>query len=81
MSPNEIHADWVTLEVTDKTTGETFRRTLPVEFYENANFLRLRGEDVNGNPSDLVFVSDTGIRRLKDLMGQGPDHDSCETHR
>ncbi|MGN1142765.1 MAG: hypothetical protein ACI4TF_16330 [Oliverpabstia sp.] len=80
MNPNEIRADWITLEVTDKVTGETYRRELPVEFYENANFLRLRGEDINGKPSELVFISDTGTRRLKDLMGQGPDKDPCGNH-
>ena len=52
MNLNEIHANMVTLEVTDEKTGETFRRELPIEFHETANFLRLKGEDVNGNPPD-----------------------------
>ena len=65
MELHEIHADMVTLEVTDKTTGETFRRELPIDFYETANFLRLRGEDLNGKPSELVFVSDTGMDRTR----------------
>ncbi|MBS6398008.1 MAG: hypothetical protein KH452_12835 [Clostridiales bacterium] len=81
MSLNEIHASTVTLEVTDEATGKTFRRELPIDFYETANFLRLRGEDLNGSPSELVFVSDTGMRRLNDLMGNGPDEDPCGTHR
>ena len=72
MEQKEIQAHTVILEVTDETTGETFRRELPIDFYENANFLRLRGEDINGHPSELVFLSSTGTRRLKDLMGQGP---------
>ncbi len=80
MELNEIHASMVTLEVTDETTGETFRRELPIDFYETANFLRLKGEDLNGNPSELVFVSDTGMRRLKDLTGHGADSDPCGTH-
>ena len=80
MELHEIHADMVTLEVTDKTTGETFRRELPIDFYETANFLRLRGEDLNGKPSELVFVSDTGMQRLKDLTGYGPDTDPCGSH-
>lgn len=77
----EIHANMVTLEVTDERTGTTFRRELPIEFYENANFLRLKGENMSGNPSELVFVSDTGIRRLQDLTGNGPNEDPCGTHR
>lgn len=44
MEQKEIQAHTVILEVTDETTGETFRRELPIDFYENANFLRLRGE-------------------------------------
>lgn len=81
MSLNEIHANMVILEVTDEKTGETFRRELPIEFQETANFLRLKGEDMCGNPSELVFISDTGMRRLKDLTGHGPDEDPCRTHR
>ena len=46
MEQKEIQAHTVILEVTDETTGETFRRELPIDFYENANFLRLRGEDI-----------------------------------
>lgn len=80
MQPNEIRARQITVEVTDETTGDTYRRTLPVEYYETANFLRLRGENMNGRPSELVFVSDTGMRHLKDLMGKGPDEDPCGTH-
>ena len=80
MSLNEIHAHMVTLEVTDDRTGETFRRELPIEFQETANFLRLKGEDMSGNPSELVFISNTCMRRLKYLTGQGPDTDPCGTH-
>lgn len=80
MDLHEIHASIVTLEVTDEKTGQTFRRNLPIDFYENANFLRLSGEDVNGKPSELVFFSNTGMQRMRDLMGHGPDEDPCGTH-
>ena len=39
----ELAADSVTVEVTDPKTGKVYRRELPIEYYENANFLRLRG--------------------------------------
>lgn len=81
MDLHEIHASMVTVEVTDEKTGETFRRELPIDFYENANFLRLKGENMDGTPSELVFISGTGARRLGDLMGKGPDSDPCGTHR
>lgn len=81
MELHEIHANTVILEVTDERTGQRFRRELPIEYYENANFLRLRGEDMSGKPGELVFLSDTGMRRMQDLMGNGPDEDPCGSHR
>ena len=80
MELREIHASMVTVEVTDEKTGETFRRELPIDFYETANLLRLRGEDLNGNPSELVFLSYIGMDRLKGLMGKGPNEDPCGSH-
>ena len=38
MELKEIHAKQVTVEVRDEATGEVFRRTLPMEYYETANF-------------------------------------------
>ena len=81
MELKEIHAKQVTVEVRDEATGEVFRRTLPMEYYETANFLRLSGEDRKGKHSELVFLSDTGMRRLRDLTGKGPDKDPCGTHQ
>ncbi|HIV38336.1 MAG TPA: hypothetical protein H9913_00740 [Candidatus Blautia stercoripullorum] len=81
MELKEIHAKQVTVEVRDEATGEIFRRTLPMDYYETANFLRLSGEDGRGNPSELVFLSETGMRRLRDLTGKGPDKDPCGTHQ
>ena len=77
----EITADSVTIEITDKTTGQVFRRELPIDFYENANFLRLSGENLDGSVSQLVFYSARGLERLKDLTGKGFDHDPCGGHK
>lgn len=76
----EISARSVTIEVTDDRTGKTFRRELPIDYYENANCLRLQGENLDGSVSQLVFYTARGMDRLKDLTGHGPDHDSCGTH-
>lgn len=76
----EIMADTVTVEVKDAATGKTYRRELPIDYYENANFLRLRGENMDGSISQLVFLSARGIERVKDLTGKGPDHDRCGGH-
>ena len=76
----EIVAHEVTVEIRDEKTGEIFRRELPIDYYENANFLRLSGENMDGSLSQLIFLSARGIERVKDLTGKGPDHDPCGGH-
>ncbi len=76
----ELMADTVTVEITDKQSGEVYRRELPIDYYENANFLRLRGENMDGSIAQLVFLTARGIQRVKDLTGKGPDHDPCGGH-
>lgn len=77
----ELTADAIRVEITDKKTGKTFTRELPVEYYENANFLRLRGENLDGSLSELVFYTPRGIQRVKDLTGKGSDADPCGGHK
>ena len=76
----EITAKAVTIEVTDEATGNVYRRTLPIDYYENANLLKLEGENLDGTTSQLVFYSARGLERMKDLIGKGPDHDNCGEH-
>ena len=76
----EITASEITVEVKDAATGEVFRRELPIDYFENANLLRLSGENLDGSTSQLVFYSARGIERLKDLTGKGPDKDPCGGH-
>ena len=40
----------------------------------------LRGENMDGSLSQLVFYTPRGIERVKDITGKGPDHDRCGTH-
>ncbi|MDO4974342.1 MAG: hypothetical protein Q4E38_09050 [Eubacteriales bacterium] len=76
----EIVAHVVTVEVRDEKTGEVYRRDLPIDYFENANFLRLSGENLDGSLSQLVFYTPRGIERVKDITGKGPDHDRCGGH-
>ena len=76
----EITADTVTVEVKDAATGTVYRRELPIDYYENANFLRLSGENMDGSLSQLIFLSARGIEKVKDVSGKGPDHDRCGGH-
>ena len=76
----ELIAHEVTVEIKDEATGKVFRRELPIDYYENANILKLSGENLDGSVSLLVFYSSRGLERLKDLTGKGPDHDRCGGH-
>ena len=76
----ELAADTVTVEITDRATGQVYRRELPIDYYENANFLRLRGESFTGAMAELVFLTGRGVERVQDLTGRGADHDACGTH-
>lgn len=76
----EIRASEVTVEVKDARSGLTLRRTLPIDYLETANCLRLAAEDAEGKPAELVFYSNIGLGRLRDLTGGGPDKDPCGGH-
>ena len=52
----EIRASEVTVEVKDARSGLTLRRTLPIDYLETANCLRLAAEDAEGKPAELVFL-------------------------
>ena len=77
----EITAKEVTIQVKDERTGEQYSRTLPIDYYENANVLKLSGENLDGSSSSIVLYSVRGMERLKDLTGKGVDHDPCGTHK
>ena len=57
----EISAKEVTVEAVDEATGKVYRRTLPIDYYETANGLVLRGENLDGSISQLVFYSARGV--------------------
>lgn len=77
----EITAKEVTIQVKDERTGEQYSRTLLIDYYENANVLKLSGENLDGSSSSIVFYSVRGMEKLKDLTGKGADHDPCGTHK
>ena len=72
-SISTISASSVTVSVTDDSTGRTFSRTLPIDYFENANGIRLQGEDMQGQPAEIVFLSSTALNKIKDMTGKGPD--------
>ncbi|MBQ5427811.1 MAG: hypothetical protein IIW12_07535 [Oscillospiraceae bacterium] len=76
----EISATMVTVEVRDDRTGKVYRRELPIDYYETANFLKLSGENMDGSVSQIVFFTPRGVERVKDITGKGLDHDRCGGH-
>ncbi len=76
----ELSTDSVIVEVTDPKSGKVYRRELPIDYYENANFLRLSGENLDGSLSQLIFYTARGIERMQDITGRGADHDACGEH-
>lgn len=72
-----ISCDEVTVEVEDKATNRIFRRTLDISYIENSNGLKLAGENLKGEPSEIVFLSDTAINKIIDVTGQGLNKSRC----
>ncbi|WP_419725085.1 hypothetical protein [Terrisporobacter petrolearius] len=72
-----ISCDEITVEVKDKTTNRIFRRNLDISYIENSNGLKLMGENLKGEPSEIVFLSDTAINKIIDVTGQGLNKSRC----
>lgn len=75
---DNIYADYVIIEAVDKTSGKMITRNLPLTLIENCNALRLIGETVEGNPSEIVFLSDFALGKLSELTGNGQDKPKCK---
>ncbi|HWR39580.1 MAG TPA: hypothetical protein VN611_08765 [Patescibacteria group bacterium] len=76
--PEQIEASSVCLEVTDQTTGQTYRRHLPIHYLENAVGILLSGETLEGQPAQLAFLSANTAARIRDVIGQGADTHRCK---
>jgi hypothetical protein len=72
-----IQADTVRLEVTDKKTGIFCHRQLPMNYFENDNGVLLSGENIDGQPSQIAFLSDTALHKITDITGGGADKSHC----
>lgn len=75
---DKIEADWITIEVIDKTTGKLFRRNFPVRYLETDNGVALFGETLEGKPSQINFLSESALAKINDLTGKGPDRARCD---
>lgn len=74
---DRIEAESIVVEVTDRSTGQVFRRELPIKYLETSNGIILAGETLAGEPCEIALLSTEALVRMKDLFGRGPDTDRC----
>jgi hypothetical protein len=77
---NQIEAPNIVAEVIDEKTGQLFRRYLEVKYNENSNGLMITGENINGEKTEIVFLSEAAISRISELKGMGENNPPCEEH-
>lgn len=75
---DHVEADAVTLHAVDLNSGQMIRRTLPLTLIENYNALRLIGETLDGQPSEIVFLSEAATQKVVELTGHGQDKPRCK---
>lgn len=74
---NQITSPNIVAEVIDEKTGLLFRRYLEIEYNENSNGLMISGENIKGEKSEIVFLSETAVSRMSELKGSGSDNPHC----
>jgi hypothetical protein len=72
-----ISASEVIIRVEDGDSGQIFERSLPLDYYENDNGIRLRGENFKGEPVEIAFLSEKALDKIAGLTGGGPDKSRC----
>jgi hypothetical protein len=72
-----ISANETVIRIKDKNTGKIFERTLPLDYFENDNGIRLRGENLKGELVEIAFLSEKALDKINDLTGGGPDKSRC----
>ena len=77
---NQITAPNIVAEVIDEKTGLLFRRYLEIEYNENSNGLMISGENIKGEKSEIVFLSETAVSRISELKGSGTNNPPCSDH-
>ncbi|MGN1033007.1 MAG: hypothetical protein ACI4PU_06055 [Intestinibacter sp.] len=75
-----ISADDAIIELKDNTTNKLYRRSVPLSYIENSNGIRLTGEDLHGNSSEIVFLSSIAVEKIIDVTGKGRNEARCPGH-
>ena len=72
-----LESDNAVLEIIDKNSGRLLRRYLELEYLETANGIMLTGENIAGEPAQIVYLSESAIGRIHELQGEGWDSPRC----
>ena len=75
--PSLISASEIDVVITDSKSGRSFRRSLPLDYFETDNGITISGEDSSGQPANIVLLSGTAIDKIRDLSGLGLDKPRC----
>jgi hypothetical protein len=75
---DHIYAPNAVIEVVDTRSGALYRRYLELAYDENDNGIRLMGESMTGGPSQIVFLSDTALKKMRSLKGEDFDDPPCK---
>jgi hypothetical protein len=78
-STDHITASDALIEVIDAESGRLYRRYLELNYDENDNGIRLTGETLAGDPTHIVFLSETALQKMHQLRGGGPEVPRCAT--
>lgn len=74
---DQLMADAVAITVVQPRSGRVYTRQLPMDYKENSNGITIQGEDFQGKPSSIVFLSNNAVQKIKDLTGQGWEKPRC----
>ena len=70
-STDHIFAPNAVIEVIDTGSGRLYRRYLELVYDENDNGIRLMGETLSGEATQIVFLSETALQKMQSLKGEG----------
>ncbi|MDO5111169.1 MAG: hypothetical protein Q4E65_02575 [Clostridia bacterium] len=74
---DQLAAEAVTMLVEQPLSGRIYTRHLPMDYKENSNGITIQGEDFQGKPASIVFLSNNAVQKIKDLTGQGWEKPRC----
>lgn len=63
-----------------RTQDRVYTRNLPMNYSENSNGITIKGENFEGTPSSITFLSREAVEKMKELMGDGLTEPRCDNH-